>query len=381
MRKLGWMVLVALASACGDDDKGPKPDAGRSDDAGLSPNGPGCDEQIGVYPGYDGPLVWSEDDLAACEAACPDLQPASCRAEKCPNEQAFFACIDEELYACQTSPGQDCRLEYEQWNCCFFDNCSEVQTDQEFQTCVADNCDAEFSTVEECYFSDTESPGFSRCLNTAYDSCFGTPAPASCDRTMASPEKGYAGERRWTKAWSAQDFKACMDTCKNEPVVSLCMNDECPGAAAYRLCLANETAACTSKTEGDCRGEWEDRFCCVRESCSDVADAAELRTCTASSCGSEADAFTACVDKNLAGSCVAPAEAACAPQDGPDGGADDPDAGADAGPQPPAPSARIKRLPASPEQRAERTARWLNLPSELARQRARLAPGTGGTTR
>lgn len=328
MRKLSWIVLLALTCACGDD-KSKNPDAGSNPDGGRPGNGPGCDLEIGSYEGYTGPLVWSEAHLQACDQACPGLTPVDCLQNNCPKAAEFFTCLDEELYACQTSPGQDCRLEYEDWNCCAFENCNDEKTDQDIRACLQSNCSAANNTVEECYVSNTASPGFVRCRENAYNSCL---IPISCKPEDASPIEGYVGTRTWKKAWTNAEHDACVTSCSGAPVPAVCQNTKCPGAAAYLNCMVEETAACTTQAGGECRESWENVFCCARTNCGGAGDTAQLDACLKSLCDTEYATFNTCDQDSREGSCKATAAAACAVDQGdagvPPGDAGAPDSGA-----------------------------------------------------
>ncbi len=347
MRKLGWIALVALACACGNDgerkgtaDAGPKSDGGRS-------SGAGCGIEIADYEGYSGPRVWSEGDLAACLAVCPDLT-TTCLEASCPGAFEFFGCLDEELYACQTSPGQDCRLEYEDWTCCAYESCQGMQGET-LRQCLGDNCSVENSTVEECYVSDTASPSFVTCREAAYDSCL---VPIACTPADASPVAHFTSARPWTRAWTAAEYDACIADCAGALSPVACQNETCPYAAHYRACISVETANCTTQQGAECRDEWEKVFCCARLNCANAATNADLAACLETLCPQDYGVFNDCNEAALAGTCAAPAEAACAlaePDAGtpPDSGLPEDDGGVpadDAGPQAQSEKARIHAL-------------------------------------
>ncbi|MFT3922467.1 MAG: hypothetical protein QM778_08035 [Myxococcales bacterium] len=323
MRKLGWIVLLALAAGCGGDDhKAKRPDGGSADGGGDG-DGPGCGIEIPVYPGYTDPLVWSEANLAACNAACPGLQSTDCIQANCPGAADFFTCLDEELYACQTSPGHDCYREYGEWNCCAFENCGDQQGDSQVRACLQQNCSTENNTVEECYTADQTSPGFVACRDAAYDNCLGTDSGGTCTPADADPISGYEDARPWTKTYSSDDYDACIAMCKGQPNQAVCMNSKCPGAPEYRECIVEETAACTTQAGGECRGAWETVFCCARTKCGGATTSSQLDACLQSACKTEYDAFNTCDTGSREGPCKAPAEAACVVQPATDGGVPD----------------------------------------------------------
>jgi hypothetical protein len=347
MRKLGWIALMALACACGDNDHKKSPDSGAPPDDGRG-SGAGCGLEVGSYPGYQDARVWNEADLAACNALCPSLQPVECLQANCPGAPEFFTCLDEQLYACQTSPNQDCRLEYEDWNCCAFESCDNTP-DSQLRSCLMENCSIENSTVEECYVSDTASPGFVQCRDAAYESCL---VPIDCIPADANPLGGYTDARTWTKAWTAAEYTACMANCKGDLSPTACINSRCPGAAEYRTCVNEETATCSTQPAGECRGDWDSVFCCARTNCAGAATTAQLQVCLETVCTKEVAAFNACDVASREGTCKATAEAACAvamPDAGTpmDSGADPmEDAGPDASSLAPTSNALLRVLPA-----------------------------------
>jgi len=318
------MLLIALACGCGGDtNKSERPDAGHMDPGGGDGDAPGCGIQIPLYPGYTDPLVWSEANLNACDAACPGLQDTTCIRANCPDATAFFTCIDEELYACQTSPGHACYREYTEWNCCAFESCGDQQTDDQRSACLQRSCSAENNTVEECYAANPTSSSFVACRQSAYDTCLGA-NNTSCTPADADSVAGYAGTRPWTRAYTAAEYAACVSTCKGALNQAQCFDTKCPGAAEYRECIGEEATACTTQAGGECRGDWETVFCCARSKCSGVSSA-QFSACLDSACASEVDAFNTCDANSREGTCKASAEAACA-LDHDDAGA--PDSGA-----------------------------------------------------
>jgi hypothetical protein len=350
VRKCGWVTLLALA-ACGDDSgkKQTSRDAGQHPDGGQ---GDQCDRtQIGDYSGNSDPRVWTEADYSACQKACPNPDQA-CLDANCTDWEKFYGCVDDELFACETAQGGDCRLEYENAACCQYALCEQF-TEDALTACVQQSCAFEFDAVNTCYQQgyDGTSPG--NCLTKSYDSCLlpggacdgGTcDGGASCDSGSVAARPGYKGSVTYTKA----DLKACNNACADEPKASLptCHAESCPGYDEYAKCVSAQTSACLTAPQGDCRASWEALSCCTESACGAVAET-DLASCIANSCATEQSAYNQCAAAKSSGTCQDTAKADCLVQPA-DAGVEDAgaqDAGSDAGVDGSASNPKQRRIP------------------------------------
>jgi hypothetical protein len=326
MRKCGWMMLVALACACGGGSgKKQNKDAGNNLDGG---NGNLSCDRTGITqePGWGKAPPWTTADTEACDAACPGGED-SCRMSKCHGYADFVECYNEEYVSCATKTGEPCRSEYELLVCCSTTECPNASSQQEFTDCVNANCAKPSDDFNTCLNDKVDSPASTTCDNQAFATCVagadaGVSADAgTCDTSKVKPKAGYSG----TPTFTAADLAACNTACANLSFTdqASCHSSKCPGYEAYSACQNAEIAACLSKPGAGCRKPWENLECCAEAACSTNATA----TCLHDSCGGEQTAFASCVQTKSSATCAASAQTACLATG--DAGAGPADAGPD----------------------------------------------------
>lgn len=294
-----WFALGLWLFAC---------DSGRESTEVKPENEPEACGPTGSYAGYGQPAPWSASDFELCSANCPGFESEPCVLLNCPRANDFFACVDEELYACQTSPDGSCRATYEAYGCCADQHCAGTAAGQ--LDCLARECELESDAVEACYRGDAKSQAFEGCLDKAYARCFDP--NAVCMRERAAPLPGYASVRTWTKPWPKGDLAQCESDCERALSRTACIDEACPGSSQYQSCVKAERDACNSAAGGACRTPWEGVFCCARSDCADATAGAGFTQCLATQCRAQIALFDACTSANTAGACDVQAQAHCA---------------------------------------------------------------------
>jgi hypothetical protein len=202
-------LLVLFGAACGSDGKKDQKPSGGSDAGGLDSGGGGGDgdgdqcNPEGATMSTDS-AVWTIAEWDACIATdvCggdtiktqEDFD--ACVDQKCaPNGNKFFACLDDNLYACETGevgPGDQpgpCRTQYVSLACCDdAAGCAANATSQDdYLACLNKSCQAELTAFQGCQDEVSYSLRCKADPKTGLDPETGMPCPfvSRCANWMA----------------------------------------------------------------------------------------------------------------------------------------------------------------------------------------------------
>jgi hypothetical protein len=134
----------------------------------LGPDSPAeCDpDQVESFP--TGEPAWSQQDIDACAAVCPDADE-SCRREQCPDSDAHDACLLDSLEACLTLLEATCREPWEAYSCCS-ESCDDGHTsDVNLRRCIERECGVELQAYADCVDAAVEAED--SCLSEAETLC------------------------------------------------------------------------------------------------------------------------------------------------------------------------------------------------------------------
>jgi len=114
----------------------------------------------GLWSRNDVMDVWTEEDIALCNAKCegqPDQN--QCTIDQCAGGAEFFACVVGWQYYCASQPESGCSEDYRRFGCCVRANCAAADD----EACLATVCNQPGRRMAAC--------ANSQCAATARDMC------------------------------------------------------------------------------------------------------------------------------------------------------------------------------------------------------------------
>lgn len=112
-----------------------------------------------IVGGYQGPVLFTRQQFAQCQALCGEID-ACYNDANCPGMGSFNECLRQEALSCSASAGGACRVDYESFACCSGESCADDEA------CVQTGCAFEAAVLKACLPKDYD------CVRTASDLCF-----------------------------------------------------------------------------------------------------------------------------------------------------------------------------------------------------------------
>jgi hypothetical protein len=191
------LALLALAGTACDDDDGTSDrgnDAGSDSAVADAGEFASCQrDQIASFPDYTGEPVWTEQQQMSCALACgmsPEAESEACIAANCPGFELFNQCVDGVLLSCLTTDDEEgaCRTEWETFNCCVEDRCSEVPATEQ-DGCLNERCQPQLEDVNACLEEngDPNAQPPHPCIQRVVNRCIQQDAASSRDAGVMMP--------------------------------------------------------------------------------------------------------------------------------------------------------------------------------------------------
>jgi hypothetical protein len=204
--------VTALGAGCEnalptDEESSPDTSSGRdasdsSPDAGAPARE--CD-RAQVKPLPEGEPVWSAEQVAACAAACPELDTTCLQAE-CPDHEQHLLCVADSVDACASAVGGPCRETWTSYVCCGRLNCEDSgYSDDELVTCLERECGAALSAFSDCVDEALEDTSGEGCDSRAQQRCVLAPnnMESATEAALSSQTKSAVSRARWWRRRTA----------------------------------------------------------------------------------------------------------------------------------------------------------------------------------